>query len=284
MRTRVISAIVMIALGGVLIYFGGIYFGAAIFLCSVIGLFEFYRAFRGKGYKPVQVIGYLYTLLIPAAVFLRPSHALDVPVKGTNLFPVFQLLVMLLLLTLTVVAHKKVTPMDCAVTLFGAFYVPFLFSFFVLIRNMGDGADGLALFIIGILGSVAADTTALFTGLLWGKKKLIPEISPKKTVAGCIGSFAGSAIAVTVYGLILHYTNAMSHPIPVLHFAILGLLMGGSSQIGDLSASAIKRYCGIKDFGRLIPGHGGILDRFDSMLFNVPIVYCYIQLFKALAG
>ena len=284
MKTRVISAIVMIALGGVLIFFGDIYLGAAVFLCSVIGLFEFYRAFRGKGYRPVQVIGYLYTLLIPAAVFLTPSHALDVPVKGTNLFPVFQLLVMLILLTLTVVAHKKVTPMDCAVTLFGAFYVPFLFSFFVLIRNMGDGKDGLVLFIIGILGSVAADTTALFTGLLWGKKKLIPEISPKKTVAGCIGSFVGSTVAVTIYGLILHYTNAMSHPIPVLHFAILGLLMGGSSQIGDLSASAIKRYCGIKDFGKLIPGHGGILDRFDSMLFNIPIVYCYIQLFQALGG
>lgn len=284
MKIRVISAIIMIALGGVLIYFGGVYLGAAVFICSVIGLFEFYRAFRGKGYKPVQLIGYLYTLLIPAAVFLKPDHALDVPVAGTNLFPVFQLLVMLVLLTLTVVAHKKVTPMDCAITLMGAFYVPFLFSFFVLIRNMGSWLDGLVLFLIGILGSVAADTTALFTGLLWGKKKLIPEISPKKTVAGCIGSFAGSTIAVTVYGLILHYTKAMSHPVPVLHFAILGLLMGGSSQIGDLSASAMKRYCGIKDFGKLIPGHGGILDRFDSMLFNLPIVYCYIQLFMTLAG
>ena len=192
MRTRVISAIVMIAAGGVLIYFGDIYFGAAIFLCSVIGLFEFYRAFKGKGYRPVQIIGYLYTLLIPAAIFLNPSHALDVPVKGTNLFPVFQLLVMLLLLTLTVVAHKKVTPMDCAVTLMGAFYVPFLFSFFVLIRDMDDG---LALFLIGILGSVAADTVALFSGILWGRKKLIPDISPKKTVAGSIGSFVGSTLA-----------------------------------------------------------------------------------------
>lgn len=283
MRTRIISAVIMIIIGGVLIYSGGVYFGAALFLCSVIGLFEFYRAFQKKGVKPIKTVGYLYTLLIPAAVFLAPEHALEVTVKGTNLFPVFQLLVMLVLLTRTVVAHRRVTPLDCAVTLMGAYYVPFLFSFFVLLRNMGDGKDGLALFIIGILGSVAADTFALFAGLLWGKKKLIPEISPKKTVAGSIGSFAGSTLAVTVYGLILHYTGAMSQPISVLHFAILGLLMGGSSQIGDLSASAIKRYCGIKDFGRLIPGHGGILDRFDSMLFNVPIVYCYVQLLYALA-
>ena len=124
----------------------------------------------------------------------------------------------------------------------------------------------------------------MFTGLLWGKKKLIPAISPKKTVAGSIGSVVGSTVAVTIYGLILHYTNAMAHPVSVLHFAVLGLLMGVSSQIGDLSASAIKRYCGIKDFGKLIPGHGGILDRFDSMLFNLPIVYCYIQLLRTLAG
>ena len=282
MKTRIISAIIMIVLGGVLIYFGGIYLGAAVFICSVIGLFEFYRAFKGKGYKPVQIIGYLYTLLIPMAAYLKLEHALDIPVAGTNLFPVFQLLVMLVLLTLTVVAHNKVSPMDCAVTLMGAFYVPFLFSFFVLIRNMED--DGLALFIIGILGAVAADTVALITGLLWGKKKLIPAISPKKTVAGSIGSVVGSTVAVTIYGLILHYTNAMTYPVSVLHFAVLGLLMGVSSQIGDLSASAIKRYCGIKDFGKLIPGHGGILDRFDSMLFNLPIVYCYIQLLRTLAG
>ncbi len=279
MKTRVISAIVMIVLGAVLIYLGGIYFGAVIFLASIVGLFEFYRAFKQKGVKPVQILGYLYTLLIPAAVFLNPSNALEVPVNGVNIFPAIQLIIMLILLTLMVVAHNRVSPVDGAVTLLGAYYIPFLFSFFVLIRNM---EDGLALFIIGILGSVAADTFALFAGLLWGKKKLIPAISPKKTVAGSIGSFAGSTVALVIYGLILHYAGLMSQPVSVLHFAILGLLLGGTSQLGDLSASAIKRYCGIKDFGKLIPGHGGILDRFDSMLFNVPLVYCYIHLLRAL--
>ena len=281
MKTRVISAIIMIALAVLFIYLGGVYLGTLVFLCAVVGLYEFYKAFRVKGYRPVQLVGYLYTLLIPAAVFLKPEHALDVPVKGTNLFPAFQLLVMLLLLALSVFAHKRVTPMDCAVTLFGAYYVPFLFSFFVLLLNL---EDGLWLFILGILGSIAADTFAIFTGILWGNKKLIPAISPKKTVAGCIGSFAGSLFAVTIYGLSIHYADVMNRPVSLLHFAILGLILGGSSQIGDLSASAIKRYCGIKDYGKLIPGHGGILDRFDSMLFNIPIVYCYIQILRALAG
>lgn len=280
MKVRVISAIVMIAIAAVLIYLGDIYFGIAIFLVSLIGLYEFYKAFKAKGVKPVYVLGYLYTLLVPVAVFLKPSNALEIPVNGANIFPAVQVIIMLLLLTMMVVAHKKVTPLDGAITLLGAFYVPFLFSFFVLTRNM---TDGLALLIIGILGSVAADTFAIFAGLLWGKKKLIPEISPKKTVAGSVGSFVGSTIAMVIYGLILHYGGLMEEPVSVLHFAILGVIMGGTSQIGDLSASAMKRYCGIKDFGNLIPGHGGILDRFDSMLFNVPMVYCYIHILRALS-
>lgn len=278
MKTRVISAIIMILIGGALVYFGGLAMSIAVFLFSCVGLFEFYRAFKNKGSRPLWLLGFLYTLLIPAAHFLDPETALDVEFNGTNLFPVFQLLIMLIMLTVIVVRHRKVSVLDCAVTLFGAYYVPFLFSFFVLLRN---SADGLLLLILAILGSVAADTCALFAGILYGKKKLIPEISPKKTVAGCVGAFIGSTVILTVYGLILHYTGAMTNPVPVLHFTVIGLLLGGSSQIGDLSASAIKRYCGIKDFGKLIPGHGGILDRFDSMLFNVPIVYCYLQILDA---
>ena len=280
MKTRVISAIVMIAFAAVIIYLGGIYFGATIFLVSIIGMYEFYKAFKSKGVKPVYILGYIYTLLIPVATFMNPSNALEIPVNGANIFPAVQVIIMLVLLVLMVVAHKKVTPIDGAVTLLGAFYVPFLLSFFVLTRNM---TDGLALIIIGLLGSVAADTAAIFAGLLWGKKKLIPEISPKKTVAGSIGSFVGSTIALIIYGLILHYGGLMKDPVSVLHFAILGFIMGGTSQIGDLSASAMKRYCGIKDFGNLIPGHGGILDRFDSMLFNIPMVYCYIHILRALS-
>ena len=149
------------------------------------------------------------------------------------------------MLTLIVVRHRKISVIDCAVTLFGAYYIPFLFSFFVLLRKPEQ--DGLFLLILPILGSVAADTFALFAGILYGKKKLIPEISPKKTVAGCVGAFIGSTVVLTVYGLILHYTGAMEDTVPVLHFTVIGLLLGGSSQIGDLSASAIKRFCGIKD-------------------------------------
>ncbi len=281
MKTRVISAIIMIAVAAVFIWLGGIPFGMFLFAISIIGLYEFYKAFRQKGIRPVQPLGFVYTLLIPVATFLEVENPLEIPIgeARANIFPAVQVVIVLVLLTLMVVAHKKVTPIDGAVTLLGAFYVPFLLSFFVLTRNM---TDGLVLFIIGILGSVAADTFALFAGRLWGKKKLIPAISPKKTIAGSVGSFFGSTVALVIYGLILHYGNFMEKPFGILHFAILGIIMGATSQIGDLSASAMKRYCGIKDFGNLIPGHGGIIDRFDSMMFNVPMVYCYIHILRAL--
>ena len=278
MKKRVISAIVMIVIAVVAIYFGGYVLGAVVLYFAAVGLYEFYRAFKKKGFNPIMPIGFLYLGLIPVVVFLKPAHALEIPVLGTNIFPAFQMLVVLALLLILVVGHKKYTPVDCAITLLGGFYVPFLFSFFNLTRNM---EDGMFLMIIGIVGSVLADTFALFGGKLFGKKKLVPEISPKKTVAGCIAAFIGALVSVTAYGVILHFTHALTHPIGIEHFAILGLLMGGTSQVGDLSASVIKRYCGLKDFGNSIPGHGGILDRFDSMLFNMPLVYCYLVIMNA---
>lgn len=280
MRTRVLSAIVMISLAAAAIYFGGIAFCVIITFASAVGLFEFYRAFRQKGITPIVLLGYAYCLLIPAALILKPKQALDVTIMGINIFPVIQLLILLVMLTLMVFKHKTISPADCAVTLFGAFYVPVLFSFFILTRNL---EDGLVLIVIGVLGSVLADTFAMFSGMLFGKRKLIPSLSPKKTIAGSIGSFVGSTLGVTVYGIILNNCHLLNRPIGIVHFAILGFIMGATSQIGDLSASAIKRYCGIKDFGKLIPGHGGVLDRFDSMLFNIPMVYCYIQLLYAFA-
>ena len=263
----------MISAGAALIYFGGVAFCVAISLFSIVGLFEFYRAFAQKGIRAIKTIGYLYVLLIPATLILKPDNALEIKVGGINLFPIIQVVILLVMLTLMVFRHKTISPVDCGVTLLGAYYIPVIFSFFMLTRNL---EDGLWLIIIGVVGSILADTFAMFGGMLFGKRKLIPSISPKKTVAGCIGSFVGSTLGVGGYGLILQSCNVLKHPIGIVHFLIIGFLLGATSQIGDLSASAIKRYCGIKDFGKLIPGHGGIMDRFDSMLFNVPIVYCYI--------
>jgi phosphatidate cytidylyltransferase len=105
--------------------------------------------------------------------------------------------------------------------------------------------------------------------------KIVPKISPKKTLEGCIGGVAGCIIAMTLFGYF--FRNELN--VPLIHFAVLGLICGIISQLGDWSASAVKRAVGIKDYGNLMPGHGGVLDRVDSILFTAPAVYFYINIF-----
>ena len=110
------------------------------------------------------------------------------------------------------------------------------------------------------------------------KRKLLPSVSPKKTVAGSVGGFLGNIILITIIGAVLIYSDTYTG-MALYHYIILGALIGIVAQVGDLVASAIKRYAGVKDFGKIIPGHGGILDRIDSYIFTVPVVYYYLLLF-----
>jgi len=151
-------------------------------------------------------------------------------------------------------------------------YIPFLFSFFTLTRQMEAGY--LYIWLI-LIGACATDTFAFFTGLAVGRVKIVPKISPKKTLEGCIGGVAGCVISMTVFGAC--FRNGMD--VPLMQFAVLGFICGIISQLGDWSASAVKRAAGIKDYGNIMPGHGGVLDRIDSILFTAPAVYFYINLF-----
>ncbi len=130
---------------------------------------------------------------------------------------------------------------------------------------------GAVLVMLTFLATWACDTFAYFAGKYYGKKKIAPNLSPGKTWEGSIGGFAGSLIMVVALSFLIK--------IPIGHALALGSLFGLLSQIGDLSESAIKREIGIKDSGSIVPGHGGILDRFDSLLFSGPIAYYYILLF-----
>jgi phosphatidate cytidylyltransferase len=123
----------------------------------------------------------------------------------------------------------------------------------------------------------STDTFAYFTGKALGKRKLCPAISPAKTIEGSIGGMIGSIILTSALGILLNWVYNIQ--IESVHFVAIGLLGGVFSQIGDLTASSIKRYCGLKNYGNIMPGHGGIMDRIDSLLFVLPIVYVYSQLF-----
>ncbi|MBE7058827.1 MAG: phosphatidate cytidylyltransferase [Ruminococcaceae bacterium] len=280
MKQRVISALIISAIAIVAIILGGIVFDIAILLMATIGLYEFYGAFAKKGHSPIRIFGLVYIGLLALMIFLDSKSYLSIILETKSnvtidLFPPIFILHFLLLLSFVVFKFEKYTPFDVAVTIFGGFYVVALLSYFINLRNL---SGGMYLFIIPLVGAIATDTFALFAGKQFGKKKLIPAVSPNKTVAGSIGGFCGSIIILTIGGMVLVFGGFYTD-MPIYHYPILGAIIGITAQIGDLAASSIKRYTGIKDFGKLIPGHGGILDRIDSYIFTIPVVYYYLLLF-----
>ena len=125
------------------------------------------------------------------------------------------------------------------------------------------------------IGSWVSDTGAWFFGRLFGKHKLIPEVSPKKTVEGAVGGVLSAALAFVLYGFIIHRIDASLSP-NYLILAVSGVICAIVSQFGDLIASLVKRHYGIKDYGNVFPGHGGVMDRFDSVLLVSPVLYLLI--------
>ena len=133
--------------------------------------------------------------------------------------------------------------------------------------------------MIPVIAPFTCDIFAYFTGRLFGRHKLIPKISPNKTVEGSIGGTFFCTVICTVYGILLKNVFALSALLPVWTFAVGGILISLVSQLGDLTASAIKRQHGIKDYGRIFPGHGGVMDRFDSVIPTVPLFLMLMVLF-----
>lgn len=272
MKTRIISAAVAIVLLAGVMYLGSTAVGLAVFVLALVGVHEFYSALGKAGFKPVYSLGYLacLALLYPAVSGLTGGmNAMrgNMPVLvGILVFAMLVLLFCLMMFT-----NGRYSLADIAVTLFGIAYVAFLFSFVTLTRNLDKGY--LYIWLI-FIGAWATDTFAYFTGVAIGKTKILPKISPKKSLEGCIGGVLGCILVMLLFGL--YFQDILK--IPVYHFIILGLLCGAISQIGDWSASAVKRTAGIKDYGNIMPGHGGVLDRLDSILFVAPVVYFYINL------
>lgn len=163
---------------------------------------------------------------------------------------------------------------DMAITAFGVVYVGFTLSTLASTRSLPAG-EFLVFFVA--LVTWAADTGAYYAGTLWGKHLLAPSISPKKTIEGAFGGFAlamGTSLLARAW-FVPH--------LPLLDAALLGLLLTGSGLLGDLSESAIKRRVGVKDSGGILPGHGGMLDRLDSLLFTAPTFYYYVTWIRGIS-
>lgn len=257
MKTRVISGLVMIPLLAIL-YFGGYVLTATCFLIGIMGVREFYNGFHAMGVKPN------YGIAVAAAVALYLINIFGEKSEWYMLW--FFGVVLVSMLYLFNIEHRKLE--DAMATITGIFYVVF-FSFHVVLVDQ-TGPYGLMLWLI-VITAFGTDIMAYFSGYLLGKHKLCPHISPKKTIEGSIGGVLGSVILSGLFGWFFL-------PDLLIHCLVIGVLGGIVSQFGDLTASIFKRKMGIKDYGHLIPGHGGILDRFDSVLFTGPMVYYYIVL------
>lgn len=270
MKTRIISGAVLFVLLVAIILLGEEVFCASIFILTGIGIYEFYHSVETGGYRPVRIIGYIASLYILYLGISRYGGKDSIFSPAAIAAAVF--ILGLILLCYLVFKSRLYNIADISLTVFGIVYVVGFFSFLVMVRNLENGV-----YLIGLvfIGAFITDTCAYFTGKAIGKRKLIPAVSPNKTVEGSLGGIAGCMILMTAFGA---YINTCIPAIPLYHYLILGVLCGIISQLGDLTASAIKRYVGIKDYGNIMPGHGGVLDRFDSILFVAPTVYFYLML------
>ncbi|WP_223700204.1 phosphatidate cytidylyltransferase [Sutcliffiella deserti] len=255
MKQRIITALIAAAVFLPIVVYGELPFVIFVYLLASVGLYE---ALRMKKHSIVSIPGLLSLLLI--WIFLLPSSWL--PLDPIFLKIDFLLLIVLLLLTYTVLSKNKFTFDDVGFILASTVYIGMGFYYFIEIREISLAYVFFALFVIW-----TTDSGAYFIGKAIGNKKLWPEISPNKTVEGSIGG----VICAIVLAIIFHFVVDFTHS--VLVTVLLASILSVVGQIGDLAESALKRYYQIKDSGKILPGHGGILDRFDSLLFVLPLLH-----------
>lgn len=271
MKTRIIVAVISVPLLFVILfYIPAVAVTALVAVIAATASYELLRAVGACSVKRLCVYAAAAAVVIPVGFLLGP---------GDLIFRAVLLLLMVLLFGDTVLSYKpdkKTTLMTLAAVLFGGALIPWMLSAIVSLKLLENGRFYVLIpFIIAFI----TDGGAYFTGVFFGKRHPFPLVSPKKTVEGCIGGIMTGVAAVVVFGVVLHY--ATSFEVNFFAMAAYGLLGGIVTVLGDLAFSLIKREFGIKDYGSLIPGHGGMLDRFDSMVFAAPVVYLLVRIFPA---
>ena len=257
-----------------------------LLLCMLMSLSEMYRAFRKIGHDPVRWVGYTYCVLAVCAQSFY-AHAQNSRFFSAISPSMFALVVGLLLAFTVIILKGKVAFDSMVSTIFPMLYPGLFFSLILSLQDLDTRfASTLALLFAFFLASVN-DVFALIVGINFGKHKLSPAISPKKSIEGSIGGLAASIIfAIGIPVLLIKIApmipvlaqdiEKITYP-PFWAFGIFGLVAGIFSQIGDLVASLVKRHCGIKDFGVIFPGHGGMMDRMDGILFCGVICYVFFK-------
>ncbi|MGE5390543.1 MAG: phosphatidate cytidylyltransferase [Deltaproteobacteria bacterium] len=255
LRTRVITAVVGIPLLLYILYRGGVYWHGLFILIGIIALGEYHRMMVQGGFKPLIIPSYL---LLLATLFIKANPGwlepfMFVILVASSAFMIFRF------------PHIKFA--DVALSLFGSLYLGFLLGFAIKTAEL-DLAFPIVL--LAFLLTWSSDIGGYFAGRFWGKNKLAPVLSPAKTCEGAVG-----ATLLPVFIALAFFKIMNMGSINIAYVLLLGIIAGFLAQGGDLFESGLKRYFGVKDSGRLIPGHGGVLDRFDSFMFVMPWVYYF---------
>ncbi|MBQ2986577.1 MAG: phosphatidate cytidylyltransferase [Tyzzerella sp.] len=257
-KTRLLSGILLVIIALATIVTGGDVLFATLLMISFIGMTEIYKVLEIGG-----------TLLGIAGYVAAVAYYFLLRLNRADLVTMLCILYLILIMVIYVFSYPKYRSEQIMLAFFGLFYVAFMLSYVYQIRMLPQGAFLVWLVFICSWG---CDTCAYCVGMLFGKHKMAPKLSPKKSVEGAVGGVVGAALLGVLYAF------AMNRFVPgaeadALQYAILCAVGALISMVGDLAASAIKRNHDIKDYGNLIPGHGGILDRFDSVIFTAPIIY-----------
>ncbi|MCR4649112.1 MAG: phosphatidate cytidylyltransferase [Lachnospiraceae bacterium] len=290
---RFFSGAVILALTLVFGLIGGPFLAIALAILSSMAYIEYTKASKvrqeGHRFNAIEAIGlitiilyYIMLLFYEFVFWLFPENIHDWLFSSIGFFNNYTILILLIfmvgvigILCSYIFAYPKFHINQVAGGIFGLIYTSFMMSFIYYTREL---ENGIFLIWIIFITSWVSDTSAYFVGSAIGKHKMTPNLSPKKSWEGAIGGILGSGIASTLFGLI--YVKVLKYNLGLLPiFFVIGCIGAFIAMCGDLVASAVKRNNNVKDYGNVIPGHGGILDRFDSVLFTAPMVYFLIVLF-----
>lgn len=262
---RILSGIILIIITASSLWIGNFFLFGVCIVISLIGMMELYRIV-GVHKQLIGIIGYLSAIVYYICIYFNYNQY-ELPILLASL---------ILIMTVYVISFPKYNTEHILMVFFAICYVAVMLSYIYQTREIENGVYIVWIIFICSWGN---DTFAYFTGVLLGKHKMAPKLSPKKSVEGAIGGVLGAAALGAAYGYIVsEKLTVVSNPIFV--FAVASAVGALLSIVGDLAASAIKRNHEVKDYGKLIPGHGGILDRYDSVIFTAPVVFWVVYFLR----
>ncbi len=256
LKTRILTAAVGIPFLISVIYLGGLFWQGLVVMLTAAALMEFFVMMRHKGFQPILGISAVVAFILLFRIQLAPY------------LPGLFLAGFILMILAVVMTYPRRNINDLALSLFGAVYTGYFFSY-ALAFNNSDNSFYMLLLVFVL--TWASDVGGYLFGRLWGRHKLAPQLSPGKTREGAIG-----AVVLTILAALLYQKFIPTQYLTGAFLVLMAVAASLAAQLGDLLESAIKRYFDVKDSGQLLPGHGGILDRFDSFMLVLPVVYYFL--------